>query len=128
MERGTDGGGSRRGPNPEARIMLMGLASAYIIYLGYSLVRSAAAGEEGMPAWLGFLFGFVFIAVGGLYLMSLIRDYRRLKAKESREALPEETQESGQETEALPGETEDSGEESGEAADLQAESGAETDN
>jgi TRAP-type C4-dicarboxylate transport system permease small subunit len=109
--------------------MLMGLASAYIIYLGYSLVRSAAAGEEGMPAWLGFLFGFVFIAVGGLYLMSLIRDYRRLKAKESREALPEEKQqESGQETEALPGEAQDSGEESEEAADLQAESGAETDN
>lgn len=82
------GEGKGGGPGPEARITIFALASAYIIYLGVSILRTTLAGEQEMPLWAAWLAGIGFIAAGGFFLFHYGREYFR--ARKAAEAEDEE--------------------------------------
>ncbi len=66
--------------NPTMRLGLGGLVSAYLIYLGYGLVKAFIGHEEGIPGWAALLFGCLFIGAGGAYLVWALLEYRKLQA------------------------------------------------
>ena len=72
--------------DPSMRLMFGAVISAYLIYLGYDLLKSAVSGAEGMPLWAAYLFGIAFIAVGAGYLLMKFRAYREYKNREEEEA------------------------------------------
>ena len=85
--------------DPSMRMLFGAVISAYLIYLGYDLLKSAASGVEGMPVWAAYLFGIVFIGVGAGYLLMKFKAYREYKNREEEEAG--EIQEAGEAEEML---------------------------
>ena len=81
------GGGG--GPNPQFRVTIFTLASAYIMYLGFSMIRTAMNEDPGMPLWAAWLIGLGFIAAGGFFLFQYIREYMRLRNAENENAAEE---------------------------------------
>ena len=78
--------------NPTARIGLMAIVSAYIIYLGVSIIRGYLSGEPGgMPGWAAILIGVFFIVFGAGYIFILWKQYRQLQEKEARESAAQES-------------------------------------
>ena len=50
---------------------LRAVVALYLLYLGYQLLRSAAAGSGEFPAWAGWTFGMFFLLAGlgfGVYI------------------------------------------------------------
>ena len=77
---------------------LRGALAAYLIYLGWRIIRGALSGDSPMPVWAGALIGgaFILIALGfGVYL---VRSYRR----EVREAEPPQEEAPADERDELP--------------------------
>lgn len=95
-----DGGGGGGRPNPQVRVTIFTIASAYIIYLGFSMIRTAMTEDPGMPVWAAWLIGLGFIGAGGFFLYIYVREYRRIKNAEAEET--EDPAASGAD-EALPG-------------------------
>ena len=57
--------------------VLRAAISAYLIWLGYGIVRDALTGPQGqVPLWV-LLFGILFIAVGAAFAVYAWRRYRR---------------------------------------------------
>ena len=77
--------------NPTMRLGLGGLVSAYLIYLGYGLVKAFIGHEEGIPGWAALLFGCLFIGAGGAYLVWALLEYRKLQAAGEETPPAEET-------------------------------------
>lgn len=76
---------------------LMAVVCVYIIYLGIKILRDYAKGSvKGAPAWSQILFGILFIAIGGLFLLNYVRLYlqerkeEKLSAEEKLEMSEEE--------------------------------------
>lgn len=94
---GNDGGDRR---DPRMRMTFGAIVAAYLIYLGYSLLKGYFAGEEGIPGWAAILFGAIFIIAGAGYILYQLKLYREFKAAdEAEEALPPERPETGAEPE-----------------------------
>ena len=93
------GGGGH--PNPQVRVTIFTLASAYIMYLGFNMIRTAMREDPGMPIWAAWLIGIGFIAAGGFFLYTYLREYMRLRNAGPEEPEIEDT--APGEGETLPG-------------------------
>lgn len=68
-------------------VSLRAIAAAYLIYLGWTLIRDFLNGSSTMPAWLSWAAGLGFIAVGAAFGLYAWKRYQAdLKAAE----IPEE--------------------------------------
>lgn len=86
--------------DPGVRMALGAVVAAYLIYLGYGLIKSYLNGEQGMPGWMAVLFGLLFIACGGGYLFYQYKQYMvNKKQQEEEERLYAEEAESAPEEE-----------------------------
>ena len=84
----------KNGGDPMIRFGLSLLIAAYLVYLGFNLIRApfSAEGTMGMPPWVAILFGILFIVAAGLVVFFRYQDYKRDKAEYEREAAEEEQQ------------------------------------
>ena len=71
------------------RTALMSLVAAYLMYLGFNILRGWYQGDPGMPPWVAVLFGILFIVAGGAYLIYLLLPYLKKKSGEESAAAPE---------------------------------------
>jgi hypothetical protein len=71
------------------RTTIMCLVAAYLIYLGFNILRGWYQGDPGMPAWVAVLFGILFIVIGAVYMIYLLKPYLTKKSGEEPAALPE---------------------------------------
>ena len=71
------------------RTALMSLVAAYLMYLGFNILRGWYQGDPGMPPWVAVLFGILFIVAGGAYLIYLLMPYLKKKSGEESAAAPE---------------------------------------
>ena len=71
------------------RTALMCLVAAYLMYLGFNILRGWYEGDPGMPPWVAVLFGILFIVAGGAYLIYLLMPYLKKKSGEESAAAPE---------------------------------------
>lgn len=79
---------------------LMAVVCVYIIYLGIKILRDLAKGSvKGAPVWSQILFGILFIAIGGLFLLNYVRLYLQERKEEKLSA--EEKQEISEEEEKI---------------------------
>ena len=65
--------------NPQMAAVLRGIVSAYLIYLGVSMLRNIKEANYN-PLIIGF--ALLFIAFGGFYLYYSYRSYRQYEAQE----------------------------------------------
>ena len=71
------------------RTALMCLVAAYLMYLGFNILRGWYEGDPGMPPWVAVLFGILFIVAGGAYLIYLLKPYLTKKSGGESAAAPE---------------------------------------
>ena len=71
------------------RTALMSLVAAYLMYLGFNILRGWYQGDPGMPPWVAVLFGILFIVAGGAYLIYLLLPYLKKKSGEESATAPE---------------------------------------
>ena len=57
--------------------MLRGLAAAYLLYLGWTILRDLFRGASSLPLWMGWAAGLGFAAAGLAFGWYSIRSYRR---------------------------------------------------
>lgn len=63
---------------PIRTYLVMAIAGAYVVYLGYSLCAGVVKGEQGSST--GFLVaGIAFIILGGAFVINGLRGYMRVK-------------------------------------------------
>ena len=74
------------------RTALMCLVAAYLMYLGFNILRGWYQGDPGMPPWVAVLFGILFIVAGGAYLIYLLLPYLKKKSGEESAAIPEKSE------------------------------------
>ena len=74
------------------RTALMSLVAAYLMYLGFNILRGWYQGDPGMPPWVAVLFGILFIVAGGAYLIYLLLPYLKKKSGEESAAIPEKSE------------------------------------
>ena len=74
------------------RTALMSLVAAYLMYLGFNILRGWYQGDPGMPPWVAVLFGILFIVAGGAYLIYLLLPYLKKKSGEESAAIPENSE------------------------------------
>ena len=74
------------------RTALMSLVAAYLMYLGFNILRGWYQGDPGMPPWVAVLFGILFIVAGGAYLIYLLLPYLRKKSGEESAAISEKSE------------------------------------
>ena len=74
------------------RTALMSLVAAYLMYLGFNILRGWYQGDPGMPPWVAVLFGILFIVAGGAYLIYLLLPYLRKKSGEESAAISENSE------------------------------------
>ncbi|MBQ7565719.1 MAG: hypothetical protein IJT18_01245 [Oscillospiraceae bacterium] len=90
------------------RMFLRIAAGGYLAYLGYKIVSLIGTEEAGMPPWLAYLSGIVFMAAGvGFAIYSLItmrKQAQKAAADEIAAQLPPEEDET--EPQELPEQTE----------------------
>jgi hypothetical protein len=89
------------------RNAIMCLVAVYLMYLGFNILRGWYQGDPGMPPWVAVLFGILFIVIGAVYLVFLLKPYLTKKSGEEPAALPEgeesgATPENEESAEALP--------------------------
>ena len=66
---------------PIRTYLVMAIAGAYVVYLGYSLCAGVVKGEQGSST--GFLVaGIAFIILGGAFVINGLRGYMRVKKEQ----------------------------------------------
>ena len=70
---------------PIRTYLVMAIAGAYVVYLGYSLCAGVVKGEQGSST--GFLIaGIAFIILGGAFVINGLRGYMRVKKEQKEQA------------------------------------------
>lgn len=78
---------------PIRTYLVMAIAGAYVVYLGYSLCAGVVKGEQGSST--GFLVaGIAFIILGGAFVINGLRGYMRVKKEQKEQAALAESIES----------------------------------
>ena len=78
---------------PIRTYLVMAIAGAYVVYLGYSLCAGVVKGEQGSST--GFLVaGIAFIILGGAFVINGLRGYIRVKKEQKEQAALAESTES----------------------------------
>ena len=76
------------------RVLLRVFACGYVAYLGYKILKTIGTEEAGMPPWLAYTAGIVFIVFGvGFAVYSLITARKRAAEAEREQDAPQEIDE-----------------------------------
>lgn len=89
------------GDGSSMRFGLSFVIAAYLIYLGFNLIKTAVTtGAEGMPTPVAIIFGVLFIVAAGLLVFFRFKEYKETKAEreaeEAREAAEAEALEAAE--------------------------------